>query len=174
MHDIPNTVGKAAKTLAKSGVEILNVHAAGGVEMMKCALDNFKTENPSGKLIGVTQLTSTSQSVMNTQLGIPGNIDDVVIRYAESVRTAGLDGVVCSALEVKRIKSLFGSDFLCITPGIRPKGCASDDQKRIMTPTQALQAGSDYLVIGRAITNEKSPKIAFQKILKDTQNELDC
>lgn len=170
LHDIPNTVEKAAKSIAKNGVDILNVHAAGGKEMMQAALNGFKTENSQGILIGVTQLTSTSQEMMNNELLIPGSISKVVHSYGCLVKEAGLAGVVCSAHEVQILKKDFGKEFQCITPGIRPAGSNSHDQKRIMTPLEAVNIGSDYLVIGRAITQAESPKIAFQKILKEIEN----
>ncbi len=171
LHDIPNTVNKAIKTLAKNGADIMNVHAAGGIEMMKAALEGMREENENGLLIGVTQLTSTSQNVMNQELLIPGKVSDVVLHYAENVRKAGLDGIVCSAHEVREIKERFGQEFKCITPGIRPKGSANHDQKRVMTPFEAVQAGSDYLVIGRAITRNDEPGQAFDSILKELNNE---
>ena len=167
LHDIPNTVGKSCKTLSRLGIDMLNVHAAGGVEMMKAAADGFKSGNEKGILLGVTQLTSTSQTVMNNELLIPGKTLDVVLKYAENAKKAGLDGVVCSAHEVRAIKKNIGEDFCCVTPGIRPKGSSSHDQKRVMTPSEALEAGSDYLVIGRAICQATSPKEAFQLILKE-------
>jgi orotidine-5'-phosphate decarboxylase len=171
LHDIPNTVYESTKTLAKNGSDILNVHAAGGVEMMKAALEGFKEENEHGILIGVTQLTSTSQSMMNNELLIPGKVSDAVLFYAENVKKAGLHGIVCSGHEVKLIKENFGQDFKCITPGIRPKGSVSNDQKRIMTPKEAIECGSDYLVIGRAITRQDSPGEAFDSILEEIYGE---
>ncbi|MFT6633707.1 MAG: orotidine-5'-phosphate decarboxylase [Bacteriovoracaceae bacterium] len=171
MHDIPSTVHNAAKTLAKNGVDILNVHAAGGVEMMKAALEGFQTENDKGILIGVTQLTSTSTEIMNNELLIPGSINDIVLKYAELTKKAGLHGIVCSAHEVKTVKENLGAGFKCITPGIRPKGVDKNDQKRVMTPAEAISIGSDYLVIGRAITKAPSPKEAFKNILKEIENE---
>lgn len=171
LHDIPNTVHNAAKTLAKNGVDILNVHSAGGIDMMKAALDGFKAENSQGILIGVTQLTSTSQEVMNKQLLIPGLINDTVLKYAEITKSAGLDGIVCSAMEVQQVKLNLGSQFKCITPGIRPKGVSNNDQKRVLTPSQAIKNGSDFLVIGRAITKSEFPKKAFKDILKEIENE---
>ena len=167
LHDIPNTVYSSCKTLGHLGVDILNVHAAGGIEMMSSALEGFREHNSSGLLIGVTQLTSTSQQQLNTELKIPGKMEQIVLSYAQNVKNAGLDGVVCSAHEVKLLKENLGQNFKCITPGIRPKNTAANDQKRVMTPIDAINAGSDFLVIGRAITNEKSPKLAFQKIVQD-------
>ncbi|MDP7319852.1 MAG: orotidine-5'-phosphate decarboxylase [Bacteriovoracaceae bacterium] len=164
LHDIPNTVGKSCKALGKLGIQMLNVHAAGGADMMSAANESFKSENEKAKLIAVTQLTSTSQKMLNEQLLIPGTILDCVLRYAELAKKSGLDGVVCSAMEAPYIKKELGPDFLCITPGIRPSGADHNDQKRVMTPQQAMANGSDYLVIGRAITEATSPKKAFQDI----------
>ena len=169
LHDIPTTVYKSTKTLSTLGVDILNVHAAGGVEMMRAALDGFREHNTSGLLIGVTQLTSTSQKTLNEEIFIPGTTKEAVLNYAYNVKKAGLDGVVCSAHEVSFLKLNLGQDFKCITPGIRPKGAPSNDQKRVMTPKEAIQEGSDYLVIGRAITQSKSPRESFNKIIKELQ-----
>jgi orotidine-5'-phosphate decarboxylase len=172
IHDIPNTAKKSAKTITKLGADIINVHAAGGIEMMEAALagvnEAIKEDNNLTKplLIAVTQLTSTNQETLNTDLLINGSIENAVIQYAKNAKAAGLDGVVSSPLEVKRIKETVGSDFLCITPGIRPKGITSDDQKRVTTPKEALRLGSDYIVIGRAITKSESPKLAFAEIIK--------
>lgn len=171
LHDIPNTVHRGCKTLAKNGVDILNVHAGGGIEMMRAGLEGFLEHNSNGILIGVTQLTSTDQQTLNQQLLIPGVLPEAVLSYARNTKEAGLAGVVCSALEVTMIKKHLGDDFKCITPGIRPKGSTSHDQKRVMTPKEAITVGSDYLVIGRAITNADSPKTAFQNIIKDITNE---
>jgi len=172
IHDIPNTAKKSAKTITKLGADIINVHAAGGIEMMKAALagvhEAIREDSILTKplLIAVTQLTSTNQETLNTELLINGSIENAVIQYAKNAKAAGLDGIVSSPLEVKIIKETVGSDFLCITPGIRPKGIASDDQKRVTTPKEALRLGSDYIVIGRAITKSESPKFAFAEIIK--------
>lgn len=167
LHDIPNTVARSCKKLGSLGADILNVHAAGGIDMMRAANEAFKSEHQQGMLIGVTQLTSTSQTTMNQELLIEGNSLDVVLHYAENVKKAGLDGVVCSGHEVREIKKRFGESFKCITPGIRPEGDKSHDQKRVMTPRQAIEVGSDYLVIGRSIYQADSPKSAFKAILEE-------
>jgi len=167
MHDIPTTVYKAAKTLAKNGVDMLNVHAAGGIEMMKAALEGVNEINDESILIAVTQLTSTDQNILNNELYIPGNINNVILAYAQTTYQAGLAGVVCSAHEVKMLKENIGIDFKCITPGIRPQGLDANDQKRIMTPKEAISMGTDYMVIGRAITQAASPKEAYLQILKE-------
>lgn len=166
MHDIPNTVYSACKALGSLGVDILNVHASGGIEMMKMAKQGLLEGNSSGLLIGVTQLTSTTQIVLNNELRIEGTVQDSVLNLAKLTQLAGLDGIVCSALEVKEIKHQLGSEFKCITPGIRPLGMAAQDQKRIMSPEAAINEGSDYLVIGRPITQAKSPAQALTEILE--------
>jgi orotidine-5'-phosphate decarboxylase len=172
IHDIPNTAKNSAKTITKLGADIINVHAAGGIEMMRAAVagvdeaiyENNKIHRPL--VIAVTQLTSTNQETLNRDLLISGSIEEVVVQYAKNAKSAGLDGVVSSPLEVKRIKEEVGDEFLCITPGIRPKGSNSNDQKRVTTPKEALNSGSDYIVIGRAVTISQNPKLAYDEIIK--------
>ena len=164
LHDIPNTVHHATKTLAKNGVDILNVHAAGGIEMMKAAAEGLKEVNQNSLLIAVTQLTSTSQDMLNKELLIDQQINDCVLHYAKNANHAGLDGVVCSPLETKLIKDNIDVNFKCITPGVRPEGVHHHDQKRVLTPLEAINNGADYLVIGRAITQAISPKKALHLI----------
>ena len=166
VHDIPNTAHGAISSLAKYGVDILNVHASGGIEMMKRANEALKSENAEAKLIGVTQLTSTDQTMLNDELGIAGSIDDAVLRLAENTKQAGLDGIVCSPLEVPKIKSELGDDFLTVCPGVRLAGNATDDQKRITTPEQAFKNGCDYIVMGRAITKAEEPEQAFTQAVR--------
>lgn len=165
VHDIPNTAYGAIKSLARYGVDILNVHASGGIEMMKRANDALKSENSSAKLIGVTQLTSTDQVMMNTELGIAGTVEDAVLRLANNCKVAGLDGIVCSPLEVPRIKAEFGKDFITVCPGVRLASNSDDDQKRITSPQQAFANGCDYIVMGRAITQAEDPAEVFDSIL---------
>jgi orotidine-5'-phosphate decarboxylase len=174
IHDIPTTIYSACKTLAKNGVDIINVHASGGVNMMKAGLEGLREGNDSSMLIAVTQLTSTTKKIMNEELLVSGEVQDIVLDYALKTYNAGLDGIVCSPLEVELIKTKINSNFKCITPGIRPINIKSHDQQRIMTPAAAIKAGSDYLVIGRAITQVKSPKVAFNQINKDLTNEFCC
>ncbi|EHJ53245.1 orotidine-5'-phosphate decarboxylase [Streptococcus macacae] len=161
LHDIPNTVKSAMKVLADLGVDMTNVHAAGGLEMMSAAREGLGRDS---KLIAVTQLTSTSQEQMQADQNIQSTLADSVLHYAKKTKEAGLDGVVCSAREVEVIKRATSSDFICLTPGIRPEGSASGDQKRVMTPEQARQIGSDYIVIGRPITQAPDPLAAYQAI----------
>jgi len=163
-HDIPNTVYKAISTACELGVWMVNVHASGGIAMMsaaKKAVDESKIHQPL--LIGVTMLTSMSaQELVN--IGVDLSVEEYVLLLAEQAKKAGLDGVVCSANEVKEIKQVLGADFLTVTPGIRCFDDSSDDQSRIMTPERAIQLGSDYLVIGRSITQASDPKAKLEFI----------
>ncbi|WP_219836380.1 orotidine-5'-phosphate decarboxylase [Paenibacillus sp. R14(2021)] len=173
MHDIPNTVKGGANSITKLGVDMFNVHAAGGSEMMKAAMDGVEQallEDASLKrplVIAVTQLTSTSQAVLNDEIGVAGTVPDAVVRYAKLAREAGLGGVVASPQEVELIKSACGAAFQTITPGIRPAGADVNDQSRIMTPLQALQAGTDFMVIGRPITAAANPREALESIIEE-------
>ena len=167
LHDIPNTVKSAMKVLSHLGVDMTNVHAAGGVEMMKAAREGLGKE---AKLIAVTQLTSTSEEQMRDFQNIQTSLQESVIHYAKKTAEAGLDGVVCSAQEVKLIKEATSPEFICLTPGIRPAGAAVGDQKRVMTPADAYQIGSDYIVVGRPITQATDPVVAYHAI-KDEWNQ---
>ncbi|TWT04695.1 orotidine-5'-phosphate decarboxylase [Planomicrobium sp. CPCC 101079] len=162
LHDIPNTVQSAMRGLAKLGVDLVNVHAAGGVEMMKAAKRGL--EGSETKLIAVTQLTSTSQEQMHSDQLIPVSLKESVLHYAKMAKQAGLDGVVCSVLEAEAIEAECGEDFLRVTPGIRPANVSADDQKRIATPKQARQKGSTHIVVGRAITKSENPAESYQQI----------
>lgn len=161
LHDIPNTVKSAMKVLSQLGVDMTNVHAAGGVEMMKTAREGLGSQ---AKLIAVTQLTSTSEAQMQEFQNIQTSLQESVIYYAKKTAEAGLDGVVCSAQEVQVIKQATNPDFICLTPGIRPAGAAVGDQKRVMTPADAYQIGSDYIVVGRPITQAEDPVAAYHTI----------
>ena len=161
LHDIPNTVKSAMKVLAQLGVDMTNVHAAGGVEMMKAAREGLGSQ---AKLIAVTQLTSTSEAQMQDFQNIQTSLQESVIHYAKKTAEAGLDGVVCSAQEVEFIKQATNPDFICLTPGIRPAGAAVGDQKRVMTPADAYQIGSDYIVVGRPIIQAENPVAAYHAI----------
>lgn len=161
LHDIPNTVKSAMKVLSQLGVDMTNVHAAGGVEMMKAAREGLGNQ---AKLIAVTQLTSTSETQMQEFQNIQTSLQESVIHYAKKTAQAGLDGVVCSAQEVQVIKQATKPDFICLTPGIRPAGTAVGDQKRVMTPADAYQIGSDYIVVGRPITQAEDPVAAYHAI----------
>ena len=167
-HDIPNTVAQAVLAAAEAGVWMVNVHASGGTRMMKAARDALRKVPSESRplLIGVTVLTSMSQEELNA-LGVPGSLEDQVIRLAGLAKDSGLDGVVCSALEAASIKQVCGQDFVTVTPGIRPVGSSADDQTRIMTPAQAVRSGADYLVIGRPITAASDPTEATKQILAE-------
>lgn len=168
LHDIPNTVKNGMKSLAKKNVDIVNLHAAGGIEMMKSAIEGLE-EGSNGKrplCIAVTQLTSTSKQMMNEELLISGEVQDVVLRYAQNAKVAGLDGVVCSVHEASMIHKACGEDFLTVTPGIRLSGDQKDDQKRVATPEYAKEQGCDYIVVGRSITKSSNPKETFDTIEK--------
>lgn len=170
LHDIPNTVGKAMKNLADMGVDMTNVHAAGGAKMMQVA--SAALEGTPTKLIAVTQLTSTSTEVMHDELLIDKNmpIKDVVTKYALLAKQAGLCGVVCSPLEAGEIKKSIGDGFLTITPGIRFAEDSKGDQVRITTPSDAKRA-SDYIVVGRSITASPNPVEAYKRCVQDFLGE---
>ncbi|BBN81705.1 orotidine 5'-phosphate decarboxylase [Pseudoalteromonas sp. A25] len=163
-HDIPNTVAKAVTAAAELGVWMVNVHASGGLEMMQKAKEALaKYEENAPLLIAVTVLTSMDQGQL-LRLGIEKTPQDQVIYLAKLAQEAGLDGVVCSAQEAQLLKSQLGDSFKLVTPGIRPAGSDAQDQKRIMTPQKAVAAGSDYLVIGRPITQATDPVATLQEI----------
>lgn len=174
-HDIPNTVQGACYSAARLGAWMINVHAQGGVAMLKAAKEGVKraAEETGRKplLIGVTILTSLSESDLPS-LGLQGSIMDNVLRLAGLCQEAGLDGVVCSAQEVAPIKAKFGSQFLCITPGIRLNQQHTQDQSRVLTPREAIQSGSDYLVVGRPITQSDHPEQVLRQIIEEIPNEL--
>ncbi len=164
LHDIPNTVEAAARVLAQLKTDIINVHAAGGREMMRRAKEAVKAVSPDTKVIAVTQLTSTSPEMLKGELLIDTPMDETVRRYAENTKAAGLDGVVCSALEAPIIKEL---GLLSVTPGIRFAGGSADDQKRVVTPEKAARLGSDYIVVGRAITADPDPREAYLRAVRE-------
>ncbi|SFK09937.1 orotidine-5'-phosphate decarboxylase [Methylophaga sulfidovorans] len=164
-HDIPHTVAKACAAAADLGVWMLNVHTLGGAAMMEAAREAVDNSSTQPILIGVTLLTSMDQTTFE-QIGLNGNMSDTVIRLAKMAKSSGLDGVVCSAQEASALRENLGESFQLITPGIRPAGSDVGDQHRIMTPKQAIEAGSHYLVIGRPITAAKDPMQALTDIEK--------
>ncbi len=171
-HDIPNTVAQAGVSAASLGVLMFNIHCSGGLEMMSACVKSVKeycAQNNLKKplIIGVTVLTSISESTLNNELGICGPLNDHVVHLAMLAKQAGLDGVVCSPNEASLIKKACGSDFITVTPGIRPAWSVAGDQKRIATPKFAVENGSDYMVIGRAITGQPDPVEAVDKIIKE-------
>ena len=168
LHDIPNTVEKAMKSLANLDVDMTNVHAAGTKDMMSAGLRGLtKDDGTRPLLIAVTQLTSTSQERMEQELLIKEPIEDVVMHYAENTKEAGLDGVVCSPLEVQAVKAKCGKDFITVTPGIRFAAKDAGDQVRITTPAKAKELGSDYIVVGRPIPQAENPVEAYKICVKD-------
>ena len=168
LHDIPNTVEKAMKSLSNLDIDMCNVHASGTIDMMKAGLRGLTKEDGTRPiLIAVTQLTSTSQERMQKELLINESIDEVVIKYALNTKEAGLDGVVCSPLEASKVKENCGKDFLCITPGVRFETDDIGDQVRITTPKKAKEIGSDYIVVGRPITKAENPVQAYRKCKQD-------
>lgn len=175
VHDIPNTAKGAMQSLGELGVDMVNVHAAGGMSMMQAALEGLNkgaaSSGVSPLLIAVTQLTSTTKEMMNGELGISGSIEECVVRYARLAKDAGLSGVVASPLEVGSIKEACGKEFVTVTPGIRPIGSDIGDQKRITTPEMAFSLGSDYIVIGRPITGASDPAAAMEDIVRSGNHE---
>lgn len=171
LHDIPNTVYKAMKNVAKLGVDMTNVHAAGTVEMMKAAQKAIDEVNPETKLIAVTQLTSTSEEVMKEELWIDHPINDTVQHYALNAKKAGLAGVVCSPLEASLVKEVCGDEFVTVTPGIRFDDASKGDQKRVTTPAMAKEIGSHYIVVGRPITAAENPVEAYKRCVREFEGE---
>lgn len=164
-HDIPNTTAQAVLAAAELGVWMVNVHASAGLQAMSLAKERLVTGNYKTLLIAVTVLTSMSKDDL-VQIGVNDNLDAQVSRLAQLTKQAGLDGVVCSAQEAKALKALCGNDFKLITPGIRSPEDSTDDQQRVCTPKQALSNGSDYLVIGRSITQALDPTAKLQTIIQ--------
>jgi orotidine-5'-phosphate decarboxylase len=172
LHDIPNTVAAAAKVLTRYGASILNVHAAGGSSMMRAAAEAVRkeaavngTERPL--VTAVTVLTSIDQETFSNEVGIPGLLQERVTAWARLARESDLDGVVASPQEITAIRKACGRDFVIITPGVRPAGSAANDQKRTMTPAEAIKLGATYLVVGRPVTAAPDPVKAIREILKE-------
>jgi orotidine-5'-phosphate decarboxylase len=171
VHDIPRTAAAAVRALVRLGVQIVNVHALGGVEMMRAAVEAARER--AGELgvtpplvFAVTLLTSLAAEDLG-ELGLQGGPAENAMRLAALARDAGCDGVICSAQEVRDLKAFFGRDFLTLTPGIRPAGDAYGDQKRVATPADAVRAGADYLVVGRPILAAADPHAAARAILTE-------
>ena len=166
-HDIPNTVAKACSVAADLGVWMLNVHALGGCRMMEAAAEAVANKQQRPALIAVTVLTSMSADDL-IEIGLQQSPAELALHLAAMAQSSGLDGVVCSAMEAESMRQQLKDDFLLVTPGIRPAGSAQDDQRRIMTPGDAIQAGSSYLVVGRPITQSDNP----QGVLRTINSEL--
>ena len=169
LHDIPNTVNKAMRNLARLGVDMTNVHAAGTIDMMRAALEGLAegADSERALLIAVTQLTTTSQERMQRELLINASIEDTVAHYARNTKEAGLDGVVCSPLEAAIVKNACGKDFITVTPGIRYPDGNMGDQSRVTTPAKAREAGTEFIVVGRPITQAPDPVAAYRRVVKD-------
>ncbi|MFR6064656.1 MAG: orotidine-5'-phosphate decarboxylase [Eubacterium sp.] len=168
LHDIPNTVKKAMSVLSKLDVDMTNLHAAGTVEMMKAAVEGLKREDGTRPiLIAVTQLTSTSEERMQKELLINASINDTIVKYALNAKEAGLDGVVCSPLEAGMVKDACSKEFITVTPGVRFADGDKGDQVRITTPEKAKEIGSDYIVVGRPITQADDPVAAYRRCVKE-------
>ena len=168
LHDIPNTVKKAMAVLSGLDVDICNLHAAGGLDMMRGAVEGLtRPDGTRPLLIAVTQLTSIDQQRMERELLIPRPLEEVVMQYAANAKAAGLDGVVCSPLEAGRVHERCGDDFLTVTPGVRFTEGASGDQQRVTTPARARELGSDYIVVGRPITAAEDPVAAYRRCVAD-------
>ncbi len=168
LHDIPNTVKKAMKVLSSLDVDMCNLHASGTVAMMEAALEGLMREDGTRPLlIAVTQLTSTSQERMESDLLIKEPLDKVVMHYAGNAKTAGLDGVVCSPLEAGKVHDACGKEFITVTPGVRFADGDIGDQVRVTTPEKAKELGSDYIVVGRPITAAPDPVAAYRRCVKE-------
>lgn len=172
LHDIPNTVKKTMAVLSGLDVDITNLHAGGTCRMMEAAIEGLTREDGTRPLlIAVTQLTSTDQEAMENDLLIKEPIDKVVMHYAANAKKAGLDGVVCSPLEAGKVHDTCGKDFLTVTPGVRFADGDTGDQKRVMTPAQAKEIGSDYIVVGRPITAAADPVAAYERCIREFVDE---
>jgi len=167
-HDIPNTVKKCMAVLSGLDVDLCNLHASGTCRMMEAAIEGLtRADGTRPLLIAVTQLTSTDQESMEKDLLIHEPIDQVVLHYAKNAKNAGLDGVVCSPLEAGKVHDVCGKDFLTVTPGVRFADGDVGDQKRVMTPSQAKEIGSDYIVVGRPITAAPDPVAAYERCVAE-------
>ena len=168
LHDIPNTVKKAMKVLSNLDVDMTNLHAAGTKAMMEAAIEGLTKEDGTRPLlIAVTQLTSTSEERMRDELLITAPIDQTVMHYAKNAADAGLDGVVCSPLEAGKVHDTCGKSFVTVTPGVRFADGDVGDQVRVMTPAQAKEIGSDYIVVGRPITAADDPVAAYRRCVAE-------
>ena len=167
LHDIPNTVKKAMHSLSALNVDIVNLHAAGTIEMMKAAREGFAGCGHVPLIIAVTQLTSTSEERMRKELLISAGINETIVHYAKNAKEAGLDGVVCSPLEAGMGKEACGKEFVTVTPGVRFAGGDAGDQVRITTPAKAREIGTDYIVVGRPITAAPDPVEAYRRCVRE-------
>ena len=168
LHDIPNTVKKSMAVLSRMDVDMCNLHAAGTIEMMKAALEGLTREDGTRPiLLAVTQLTSTSEERMQKDLLIGASINDTIVHYAKNAQVAGLDGVVCSPLEAGMVKEACGAGFVTVTPGVRFADGEIGDQVRVTTPARAKEIGTDYIVVGRPITQAADPVAAYKRCMAE-------
>lgn len=168
LHDIPNTVKGGMRSLSHLGVDIVNVHAAGTISMMKAALEgSIRDDGTRPLVIAVTQLTSTSEERMKEELLIESKINDTIVHYAKNAKKAGLDGVVCSPLEAGMVKNAVGMDFITITPGVRFDDGEKGDQVRVTTPKNAKEIGTDFIVVGRPITQAENPVEVYNRCVEE-------
>ena len=168
LHDIPNTVKKAMAVLSRLDVDMCNLHAAGTIDMMRAALEGLtRPDGTRPLLIAVTQLTSTSEERMRRELLIDASINDTIVHYAQNAKQAGLDGVVCSPLEAGMVKDACGKDFITVTPGVRFADGEVGDQVRVTTPARAREIGTDYIVVGRPITQAADPVAAYERCVRE-------
>ncbi|MEG1895570.1 MAG: orotidine-5'-phosphate decarboxylase [Oscillospiraceae bacterium] len=168
LHDIPNTVKGGMRSLSALDVDMVNVHAAGTIDMMKAALEGVvRPDGTRPLVIAVTQLTSTSEERMQKELLIGNSINETIVQYAKNAKEAGLDGVVCSPLEAGMVKEAVGKDFLTVTPGIRFADGEVGDQVRVTTPERAKEIGTDYIVVGRPITKADNPVDTYRRCMKE-------
>ena len=171
-HDIPNTVAGAVGSATKIGANIINIHASGGLEMMRAAAEVAEKQVselgiPKPMLLGVTILTSVNEATFQHDFGTQRKLSDQVAYLAKLSQRAGLDGVCASPLEIGLIREVCGDDFVIVTPGVRPAWAAANDQQRVMTPAEAIDAGADYIVVGRPITASDNPREAARRILQE-------
>lgn len=176
LHDIPNTVERAARVIGALGVEMTTIHAAGGSEMLAASKRGLmqgaqEIGKAPAKLLAITQLTSIDDQILHNQQYVAISLQKSVQNYAKLAESTGLDGVICSALEVPVIREVVNPDFLCITPGIRPNSAQNGDQKRVVTPNQATKLGSNGIVVGRPITQSVDPKLAYKQIAEEFKEE---
>lgn len=168
LHDIPNTVKRSMAVLSALDADMCNLHAGGGIAMMKAALEGLtRADDTRPLLIAVTQLTSTGEEVMHRELWIDRPLDQTVMHYASNAALAGLDGVVCSPLEADKVHSVCGKNFLTVTPGIRFDDASKGDQVRVTTPAKARELGSDYIVVGRPVTAAADPVAAYRRCVSE-------
>ena len=171
-HDIPNTVAGAVAAGTQIGADMINLHASGGLEMMRAAAETAEKQAaklgiPKPTLLGVTILTSVDQVSFQSDFGTQRKLGDQVAYLAELAQQAGLDGVVASPLEIELIRQVCGNDFVIVTPGVRPAWASSNDQQRVTTPAEAIDAGANYIVVGRPITASDNPREAARRILQE-------